>query len=142
MRARVTIGDRVFEVEVGDTRERPILAVVDGVAVEVWPEEPARPAPAPSEGDEGPRRAAKPSPAPGAGPAAPGKTVRSPLPGVVASIAVQVGTAASIGQELVVIEAMKMKNAIRASRAGQIAAVHVSVGQHVRHNDPIVDFAD
>jgi biotin carboxyl carrier protein len=66
----------------------------------------------------------------------------APLPGVVASIAVHPGTVTSIGQELCVLEAMKMKNAIRAGRAGRIAAVHISVGQHVRHNDPLVDYTD
>jgi len=34
------------------------------------------------------------------------------------------------------------KNAIRASRAGEIAAVHVSVGQHVRHNDLLMEYVD
>jgi biotin carboxyl carrier protein len=61
------------------------------------------------------------------------------IPGVVDSIAVQAGDAVAVGQVLCALEAMKMKNAIRASRAGQIARLHVVVGQHVRHNDPLVE---
>jgi biotin carboxyl carrier protein len=37
---------------------------------------------------------------------------------------------------------MKMKNIIRAPRAGQIAAVHVSPGQHVKHNDLLFEYAE
>ncbi len=136
MKARVTVGARSFEVEVGDLRVRPVSVTVDGRTFEVWPEDtarrPAEKAPAPGVAPHGEHEAPRPS----------GKTVVAPLPGVVASIAVQPGTVTSVGQELCVLEAMKMKNAIRAARAGRIAAVHISVGQHVRHNDPLVDYAD
>jgi biotin carboxyl carrier protein len=36
---------------------------------------------------------------------------------------------------------MKMKNAIRANRDGQIAAVHVTVGQTVQKGAPLVEFS-
>jgi biotin carboxyl carrier protein len=134
MKARVTVGERSFEVEVGDLRVRPVSVTVDGRTFEVWPEDTA-PAPVASSHPE------RPAPTSG-GARTSGKTVVAPLPGVVASIAVQPGTVTSVGQELCVLEAMKMKNAIRAARAGRIAAVHISVGQHVRHHDPLVDYAD
>jgi biotin carboxyl carrier protein len=142
MKVRVTVGERSFEVEVGDLRDRPVSVTVDGRTFEVWPEDAAHrsaeKAPAPGASSHAER------PAPmGGGTARPsGKTVVAPLPGVVASIAVHPGTVTSVGQELCVLEAMKMKNAIRAARPGRIATVHVSVGQHVRHNDPLVDYAD
>jgi biotin carboxyl carrier protein len=46
------------------------------------------------------------------------------------------------GQELCVLEAMKMKNTIRASRDGEISKVHITVGQHVKHHDILVEYAD
>jgi biotin carboxyl carrier protein len=60
---------------------------------------------------------------------------------VIVSIAVQQEDEVSAGQELLVLEAMKMKNSIRANRAGKIAAIGVSVGQHVQHNQVLVEFA-
>jgi biotin carboxyl carrier protein len=35
-----------------------------------------------------------------------------------------------------------MKNVIRAGRAGTIGAVHVTVNQHVRHHDTLLEFTD
>ncbi len=70
------------------------------------------------------------------------KVVRAPIPGVIVSVAVQPGATVSVGQELCMLEAMKMKNIIRATRSGQIAAVHVSVGQAVKHHDVLMEYAD
>ncbi len=66
--------------------------------------------------------------------------VRAPIPGVIVSVAVQPGQAVTVGQELCVLEAMKMKNVIRAPRAGVIAAVRVAVGQTVKHKDVLVEY--
>jgi biotin carboxyl carrier protein len=46
------------------------------------------------------------------------------------------------GQDLLTLEAMKMKNAIRATRAGTIAAVHVNVGDQVQHGQVLLEFTD
>jgi biotin carboxyl carrier protein len=70
------------------------------------------------------------------------KAVRAPIPGVIVSIGVQPGDEVTAGQELCVLEAMKMNNAIRASRAGQVATVYVSVGQHVKHHEVLIEYAD
>jgi biotin carboxyl carrier protein len=68
--------------------------------------------------------------------------VLAPIPGVIDSIAVQPGDGVVRGQELLVLEAMKMKNVIRATRAGTVAAVHVTARQHVKHGDPLVELQD
>ena len=47
-----------------------------------------------------------------------------------------------VGQTICVLEAMKMKNVIRATRAGEIAAVKVTVGQHVQHGEVLIKFAE
>ena len=60
--------------------------------------------------------------APKAGAAASGKTaeVLSPLPGTVVRTSVQVGDAVEAGDELLVIEAMKMETPVKAEKAGTI----------------------
>jgi biotin carboxyl carrier protein len=69
------------------------------------------------------------------------RTVVAPLPGVIKSIAVRAGQEVSPDDELIVIEAMKMDNLIRATRVGTIATVHVSEGRQVTHGEPLLDYA-
>lgn len=51
--------------------------------------------------------------------------VKSPIPGLVAHIRVQVGDRVEAGQPILVLEAMKMENEIRAPVKGVVTAVHV-----------------
>jgi len=53
------------------------------------------------------------------------------IPGRVAAVAVAVGDAVSVGQTLLVVEAMKMQNEVRSPRAGRVVAVTVAAGQTV-----------
>ena len=92
---------------------------------------PAAQAPAPQ-----PAPAAAPAPAPAASGA--GKPVTSPLPGVIVEISVKVGDAVKAGQQVAVLEAMKMENAIEADHAGTVTAVHVNKGDSVLEGAPIV----
>ena len=57
--------------------------------------------------------------------------VHSGLPGKIASIAVKEGDQVSAGGLLLVIEAMKMENEIRAEEAGVVKKIYVSTGQNV-----------
>jgi biotin carboxyl carrier protein len=66
--------------------------------------------------------------------------VSAPMPGDIVKVSVKVGDTVSIGQELVVLEAMKMKNVIRSPQAGKITAVEVSKGQSVKYGDPMIRF--
>jgi biotin carboxyl carrier protein len=148
MRVTVRIENRIFEVEVGDVSGRPIVATIDGERFEVWPESTGGRPPPGARGQANQRMATDRQMAAPVQPATPAptngsesKTVRAPIPGVIISIAVQPGDAVAVGQELCVLEAMKMKNAIRASRAGQIASVKVSIGQAVKHHDVLLEFS-
>lgn len=151
MKIQVKIEDRVFEVEVGDLSARPILATVEGETFEVWPQETqqqptAQPAVQPTTPVIRPvsKLTTQTVPiTPNGAKAANMDTsgVLAPLPGVIVNIAVQSGATVSVGQELCTLEAMKMKNTIRASRDGQIAAIHISVGQTVKHKQKLMDFA-
>lgn len=55
------------------------------------------------------------------------KFIVSPMPGVVFSVRVQVGDKVVPGQEICVVEAMKMQNAIRAVKPGKVKSVVVKV---------------
>ena len=65
--------------------------------------------------------------------------LEAPMPGKVIAIRVQPGQAVAKGDELVVIEAMKMENAIRAPRAGTVKAVEAEVGQMVAPGRVLVE---
>ena len=57
--------------------------------------------------------------------------VKDPIPGLNARVLVAPGQRVEAGQPLLVLEAMKMENEIRAPRAGLVSAVHVSAGRSV-----------
>ena len=89
--------------------------------------------------------AAAPAQAAPAAPAAPkpaasgaGKAVTSPLPGVVIAVKVNVGDSVKAGQEVAVLEAMKMENSIEATQAGTVTAIHVAKGDSVLEGAAIV----
>jgi biotin carboxyl carrier protein len=72
----------------------------------------------------------------------PDSTVTAPLPGVIKSIAVQPGQQIAADDELLVIEAMKMDNVIRASRGGTVGTIRVTEGRQVAYGESLLDFAD
>jgi biotin carboxyl carrier protein len=147
MKLIVKVEDQSFEVEVGDIHARPIVATIDGEAFEVWPEDVQLVTPAAQvislPGSPQPT-VSKPTPTSSAPAAATttAKSVLAPLPGVIVAISVRPGDVVEHGQELCIIEAMKMKNVIRASRAGTIGAVYVTLNQHVKHHDALLEFTD
>jgi 3-methylcrotonyl-CoA carboxylase alpha subunit len=53
------------------------------------------------------------------------------MPGVVSAVKVTAGDAVARGQQLLVVEAMKMEHALLAPFAGTVASLHAEVGQHV-----------
>lgn len=59
------------------------------------------------------------------------RTVRSPMPGRVVKVLVAMGEVVEAGQGLLVLEAMKMENEVRARVAGTVAEVHVAAGATV-----------
>ncbi|HUF28363.1 MAG TPA: biotin/lipoyl-containing protein [Gemmatimonadaceae bacterium] len=64
----------------------------------------------------------------------------APMPGLIVRVNVQPGDAVQAGQGLVVIEAMKMENELRAPGAGTVRAVHARPGTAVEKGAPLVDF--
>lgn len=69
-----------------------------------------------------------------------GKAVSAPLPGVIKSIAVRPGQQVSAGDPLLVIEAMKMDNVLRAGRAGIVETIHITAGRQVGHGELLLEY--
>ena len=69
-----------------------------------------------------------------------GAPLRAPMPGLVVRVDVQVGDDVVTGQGLVVVEAMKMENELRAETDGRVASVEVSAGDAVEKDDMLVGF--
>jgi biotin carboxyl carrier protein len=145
---RIKIGDAWHEVEVLDLDADPIEVIVDGEPVQVaFPTSgkevkalaPAKsaarpPAAVPAAGSEAPVESQQ-APAPAAGPV---KVFSSPMPGVIVSVAVKQGDQVVPGDEVCVLEAMKMQQTLRAEWAGLVREVHVQTGQQMQGGDPIV----
>ena len=144
--SRVTVNGQPHTVEIKEITESSATVVIDGaerrigLARTAVPAATPSPAPArPPAAPEPPKVAAAPQPSPAPSsvaaahtrPTAGGEKVTAPLPGKILSVAVQPGDRVSKGDELCVIEAMKMGNSIKAQRAGTIVSVMVSPGQTV-----------
>ena len=62
----------------------------------------------------------------------------APIAGKVVKIFVEVGAEVEPGQAVVVLEAMKMENEIKASRAGRVSTIHVAPGASVETRAKLV----
>lgn len=128
------INGNAYTVAVGDLDDNLVQVEVNGVPYKVELEKKAatgikavsapRPAQAPRSAS-GEKIVAKPAVAAGAG------AVKAPLPGVVQSIPVKVGDVVKAADTVLVLEAMKMENAIHAGRDGKIASISVNPGDSV-----------
>lgn len=141
-RYTLRIEDQIYQAEIEDINARPIRVNIDGEVFEIIPEETTQtentaarePLPMPSSAPAGSR------PAPVSAQML--KTVQAPIPGVIISVKAKVGDEVKVGQELCILEAMKMNNIIRASRTGKLATVFVSAGQSVKHHEALMEFED
>ena len=64
--------------------------------------------------------------------------LKAPLPGVITDILVEIGQEVQAGDNVVVLEAMKMANNLQAEKSGKVTAVCVQVGQSVMEDEPLV----
>jgi len=68
------------------------------------------------------------------------KLLLSPMPGLLVSLAVAVGDEVKEGQELAVVEAMKMENVLRAERDVTVAAIQANPGESLTVDQVILEF--
>ena len=64
--------------------------------------------------------------------------IKSPLPGVILEIKVKEGDAVKRGQTLLVLEALKMENDIKADRDGKVTAIKVSKGESILEGTDLI----
>lgn len=117
--ASVTVNGTTYQVELADA---PVPAPVQPVAA---------PSPMPQAEVQ----------APSSAPSGSGKPVTSPLPGVIIAVKVNVGEKVRAGQEVAVLEAMKMENSIEAESDGTVTAVHVAKGDSILEGASVVTIA-
>ena len=64
----------------------------------------------------------------------------SPMPGLLVSLSAKAGDRVEQGQELAVVEAMKMENSLRARQGGVVKSVNAEVGASLVVDQPILEF--
>jgi len=127
---KITVNGKTYDVmveETGSVASAPVAAA------------PVAAAPAPAaEAAEAPA-----APAPAAPVAAPAgsETITSPMPGTILSVKVNAGAAVKAGDVLLVLEAMKMENEIKAPHDATVAAVLVKQGDSVDSGSDLVSLA-
>lgn len=109
---KITVNGKAYDVTVQEAGETPVAAS----------------APAPT------REAKKPAVTASAG----AVSVKSPMPGTILDIKVNVGESVKSGQVLCILEAMKMENDIVAPQDGTVDAILVSKNDSVEANDDII----
>ena len=68
------------------------------------------------------------------------KYLLSPMPGLLVKLAVKVGDQVKTGEELAVVEAMKMENSLRATNDGIVAKISADVGDSLMVDQAILEF--
>lgn len=137
MKYNIKIADTTYEVEVDDIHARPVIAYVDGERFEVHPDIGKRLEASKEPMESRVSEMLQPIPSQ---PSTNVNELTAPLPGTVVEVFVRNGDEIETGHVVMIIEAMKMKNSIRSTRAGKISEVLISVGQTVAHKQALVRF--
>jgi glutaconyl-CoA decarboxylase len=124
--AEVTVNGERYSVAIEETRDDSTQALAQAVAAP-RPAPVVAPAPAPR-----PAAPAAPAPRPAPSAAVDGKPATAPMPGKILRVLVKEGDAVPVGGVLMVLEAMKMENEIRAQVAGTVRELRVSAGDTVK----------
>ena len=125
---KYTIDGNKYEIAINEVGETTAKVTVNGAEYTVEWEKPV---------EEKPVVKVQPVAAKPAAPAAPaaapvsGNAIKTPLPGVIIDVKVNVGDTVKKGDTVVLLEAMKMENNINADRDGKVVAVHVAKGDTV-----------
>lgn len=120
--ADVTVNGTSYQVEMENAPSAPVQAATAAPSAPVAPSAPA----------------AQPAAAPAQKPVTGGKSVTSPLPGVIIAVKVNTGDTVKAGQVVAILEAMKMENEIQAEYDGTVTAVNVAKGDSVLEGAAIV----
>ena len=136
---RVKVGERWYTVEVEDVSGSPVKATVEGKTFYIEVEGLSRPrpvsrsAPPPSPPQVEQPQVRQPAPVLSE------KVIRSPMAGKVLAVNVRQGDTVSSGQEVCVLEAMKMEQSILAPADGVVKQVYIQPLQQVGGDDPLME---
>ena len=114
----VVVNGKAHKVELESDAERPVSVARPTTVKPSAKETPAAVVPTPSTGA--------------------GKALKSPLPGVILDIFVNVGDTVKNGQKVLLLEAMKMENNIDADKDGVIVEINVAKGNSVNEGDTLM----
>ncbi len=109
----MTIDGEPYEISFGRERKSPIISLPQGVIVDA------------------------PKPRTSVEIADPGRTIVSPMPGMVLQINAQVGQEVHKDEILLVYEAMKMENSVISPRDGVVKEIFVKVKDRISRGDPL-----
>lgn len=113
--------DRHYDVRIYERGSGMFDVVVNGAAYQVIVTDPRRWTPAGGASDtSGPRK------------------IKASMPGKVVKLLVQEGDEVEAAQGLVIVEAMKMQNAMKSPKAGKVAVIEVSEGGSVAAGETLV----
>ncbi len=134
-RLRVKVNDEWFAVEVGDTYQSPVEVIVDGESFLVEVGDPAdgvviktqRPAPKATlpglrgltQGDE--------------------RVIRCPLPGKVVAVTAVKGQELEAGDEICLLESMKMEQSVRMANSGIVKNIKIKKDQVLNAGQPLIE---
>ncbi len=142
---RVKVKGKWYTVEVGSLLDRPVRAVVDGepfdIDIETQPPEVDADAPDADESAPEPEPTGRPDNPPIEITRLPKpiREFRSPMPGVIISVDVKEGDEVIVGDQICVLESMKMRQALRADWSGVVRQIHVTPGQQVMDGNLIAE---
>ena len=142
---KITVNNKAYEVNVLSFESTKVKVEVNGKPYDVGLEKPEASSKTPtlvrekaattSGGDTSKSTAltSSPSERKGAG------VIKSPLPGTIIKIFVNVGDAVKVGTNLLTWEAMKMENNLTSDREGKVKAIKVKPGDNILEGDVLVE---
>lgn len=138
---RIKVGEHWYTVQVGDLTHSPVQVTVEGETFQVEIEGLSPPPSArPRRGRDRQAQIETPvSQSQSAEAIHSDDILRSPMPGRVISILVRPGDKVSTGDEVCVVEAMKMEQSVRAHRDGVVKTVFVQPMDPVKADDPLIE---
>jgi len=133
---KFTINDADYSVEIKSVEDRTIELSVNGAPYTVLLDKEVKQTKTPTLL----RSVAVPSTDQGAAMKVDIKTgnIKSPLPGTIIDIFVRAGDKVSIGQRVLLLEAMKMENNIDSDKAGTVTEIRVAKGDPVMEGDVLI----